>query len=56
MDIGNNRVITGLWGGEPIHRAKTAEEILIESGIKKEVADLGISLLGKKDYKPNYPI
>lgn len=48
----NNRVIVGWMDGEPIHRAKTAEERLAEAGIDKEVADLGIALLGNKNFKP----
>jgi hypothetical protein len=56
MDIGPNRVITGWWDGQPIHRAKTAEETLIESGASEKTANLGINLLGEKDYKPTFPL
>lgn len=50
----NNRVITGWWDGEPIHRAMTAEELLAMNGISETAANLGIGLLKEKDYKPTF--
>lgn len=46
------RVVTGWWDGQPIHRARTADEQAVAMGIDPLTAEFAMALLGNRNYKP----